>query len=193
MANPAIETSTSGGSWEIVWIHQWGAVIDNNRPIEPGLWRQRRKGWVVFEYKQGSDTKWSLYSLFQSWLAINKPFSLVPAFCEHLTFSLSRELRVFSINNPSVPTHFPYRDPYSLTEPTVRLPLFVAVWLVLCSCSFSFCFKRRFISLWSWQYVHRLLCLYWIASQSSTLIFSWIICFTFVDDDFNFRLQFRPL
>ena len=37
---------------------------------------------------------------------LTKPFSLVLVFCEHLTFSLSRELRVFSINNPSVPTHF---------------------------------------------------------------------------------------
>ena len=67
----------------------------------------------------------------------------------------------------------------------VRLSLFPALCLVLCSRSFSFCFKRGFISLWSWQFaVHRFLCLYWIA----IVIFSGIIRFTFVNDDFNFHV-----
>ena len=38
---------------------------------------------------------------------LTKPFCLVPAFGEHLTYSLSCALLVFSIHNPSMPTQFP--------------------------------------------------------------------------------------
>ena len=72
-----------------------------------------------------------------------------------------------------------------VSKSRVRLSLFLALCLVLCSWSFSFCFKRGFISPWSLQFVHGFWCLYWIA----IVIFSGIIRFTFVNDDFNFTQE----
>ena len=47
---------------------------------------------------------------------LTKPFFLVPAFGDHLTYSLSRALLVFSIKNQFVSSQFPYRDAYSLNN-----------------------------------------------------------------------------
>ena len=89
---------------------------------------------------------------------LTKPFSLVQALGELLIHSLSRALRVFLINNPSVSTQFPY-----------GLWAKSSTFFVSCglSCSFSVCFTISFISSWSWQFVHRFLCLYCIASSSN--------------------------
>ena len=72
------------------------------------------------------------------------------------------------------------------SKPRVRLSLFLALCLVLCGRSFSFYFKRGFISPWSSQFVHRFLCLYWIV----IVIFSGIIRFTFVNDDLTLGCSF---
>ena len=117
----------------------------------------------------------------QAWKAKIRPKGDKRAISSHVTLFFLRHTILPCLHN------FPMAS-----KPRVRLSLFLSVCLVLCSCSFSFCFKRGFISSWSWQFVHRFLCLYWTAS-TSWVIFSGIIRFTFVNDDFNFRLQFRLL